>query len=374
MSEIFNAPQQLRNYVTNASAIAKGMMVLAKRDSYFQRATVIRPENQSNRQPMFYVRFIDYGNCTLLPMQLMRLMPRELTEQYGDLPPRVFECRLAMVQPSSVVSGNNRWSTAANDMLKTVAQCGLIDIEVYSLFNNVAAVLIHMRDGIINDKLVELMLCRRSDEDYMSRKDHDFRLRRQESARNLSTAQRQQINEEYLRSCQLPQDHDLPPPPLEKCKTVVMLKGPNSPLECTMRSITRVGLSKRVNIDHLSVNALLLDADPQDHHDHLIVAHEIAESRNGQTLTARGTTLMPNVQGFGALMVMLFSPTMQLKCNKEGTSYVSVLGGLGCDPDTNEPYFAEHDVLINLDVNILEDDVILVSTHSTNIYRIALIF
>ncbi|XP_033162467.1 probable ATP-dependent RNA helicase spindle-E [Drosophila mauritiana] len=361
MSEIFNAPQQLRNYVNNAGAITKGMMVLAKRDSYFQRATVIRPENQSNRQPMFYVRFIDYGDCALLSMQQMRLMPRELTEQYGDLPPRVFECRLAMVQPSSMVTGNNRWSTAANDMLRSVAKSGLIDIEVYSLFNNVAAVLIHMRDGIINDKLVELMLCRRSDEDYMSRKDHDFRLRRQESARYLSSAQRQQINEEYMRSCQLPQDHDLRPPPPEKCKTVVILKGPYSPLECTMQCITRVGSSKRVNIDHFSVNALLLDADPQDHHDHLIVAHEIAENRNGHTLTARGTTLMPNVQGFGALMVMLFSHTMQLKCNREGTSYVSVLGGLGCDPETNEPYFPEHDVLINLDVNILEDDVILIN-------------
>ncbi|EDV49067.1 probable ATP-dependent RNA helicase spindle-E [Drosophila erecta] len=361
MSEIFNAPQQLRNYVINAGAITKGMMVLAKRDSNFQRATVIRPENQSNRQPMFYVRFIDYGDCALLSMQQLRLMPKELIQQYGDLPPRVFECRLAHVQPSSVVSGNNRWPTAANDLLKSVAKCGRIDIEVYSLFNNVAAVLIPMKDGIINDMLVELKLSRRSDEDYMSRKDHDFRLRRQESARYLTLTERQQINEEYLRSCQLPQDLDLPPPPLDKCNTIVMLKGPSSPLECSMQSIIRVGSSKRVNIDNASVNAVLLDADPQDHHDHLIVAHATVESTNGQTLTARGTTLMPNVQGFGALMVMLFCPTMQLKCNNEGTSYVSILAGLGCDPVTGEPYYAEHDVLINLDVNILEDDVVLIN-------------
>ncbi|XP_016969045.1 probable ATP-dependent RNA helicase spindle-E [Drosophila rhopaloa] len=361
MSEIFNAPQQLRNHVLNAGAITKGLMVLAKRESHFQRARVIRPENRSNRQPMFYVRFIDYGDCFLLPMEQLRLMPDELVGQYGDLPPRVFECRLALVQPSMVISKSNSWPKKANDMLHSLAKCGRIDIEVYSLFNNVAAVLIHMRDGLINEKLVELKLARRADEDFMSRQDHDFRTRRQESARYSSSAERQQINEEYLRSCQLPQDNDLSPPPLDRCNTVVMLKGPYSPLESTMYSTIRVGVWKTVKIDNASVNAVLLDADPQDQHDQMIVAHTTVESTNGQILTARGTTLMPNVHGFGALMVMLFCPTMQMKCNKDGTKYVSILAGLGCDPKTMEPYFEEHDMVINLDVNILEDDLNLIN-------------
>jgi len=372
---IFNASQQLRNHVFNAGAITKGMMVLAKRDSQFQRATVIRPENQSNRQPMFYVRFIDYGDCALLPIEQLRLMPDELLSQYGDLPPRVFECRLALVQPSMVVAANNRWPSAANDKLKAVAKCGRIDIEVYSLFNNVAAVLIHMRDGLLNEKLVELKLARRADEDFMSRQDHDFRLRRQESARYSTFAERQRINEEYLRSCLLPQDQDLPPPPLDKCNNIVMLKGPYSPLETTMYSTIRVGMWKSVKIDTSSVNAVLLDADPQDQHDQMIVAHATVESVDRQTLTARGTTLMPNIHGFGALMAMLFCPTMQLKCNKAGTRYVSILAGMGCDPQTNEPYFEEHDMVINLDVNILEDDVNLVrALSSNNDYNIVFIF
>nr|XP_016995353.2 probable ATP-dependent RNA helicase spindle-E [Drosophila takahashii] len=367
MSEIFNASQQLRNHVLNAGAITKGMMVLAKRDSQFQRATVIRPENQSNRQPMFYVRFIDYGDCALLPMEQLRLMPDELVAQYGDLPPRVFECRLALVQPSMVVSANNRWPAAANDKLKAMAKCGRIDIEVYSLFNNVAAVLIHMRDGLLNEKLVELKLARRADEDFMSRQDHDFRLRRQETARYTTSAERQQINEEYLRSCQLLQDQDLPPPPLDKCNTVVMLKGPYSPLESNMYSTIRVGVWKSVKIDNASVNAVLLDSDPQDQHDQMIVAHTTVESADGQILTARGTTLMPNIHGFGALMAMLFCPTMQIKCNKAGTKYVSILAGMGCDPVTNEPYYEEHDMVINLDVNILEDDLSLINQMRYNI-------
>ncbi|KAH8383191.1 hypothetical protein KR009_007200 [Drosophila setifemur] len=361
MSEIFNRPQQLRNRVLNAGILTKGLMVLAQRGAYFQRATVNRPENRGNRQPKFYVRFVDYGDCVLLPMEQLRLMPSELLGQYVDLPPRVFECRLALVQPSTVISSKRRWPAKANEMLGSVARGGSVELEVYSSLNNVAAVLIHMRDGILNEKMVELGLARRADEDYMSRHDHDFRIRKQEYARYTPAAERQQINEEYLRSNQLPQDLDLPPPPLESSNMVVMLKGPFSPLETSMFSTIRVGVWKTVRVDCGSVNAILLDSDPQDQHDQMIVAHTAVESGNGQMLTARGTTLMPNIHGFGALMAMLFCPTMQLKCNKEQSKYVSILAGLGYDRETMEPYFEEHDMVINLDVNVLEDDVRLIN-------------
>ncbi|KAH8288798.1 hypothetical protein KR054_009748 [Drosophila jambulina] len=361
MTEVFNSPQQLRNCVRNAGAITKGLMVLAKRCSDFQRAMVIRPENQTNRQPKFYVRFIDFGDIVLLPMEMLRLMPDELLRQYGDLPPRMFECRLALVQPSSVISSSNQWSRKANEMLESLGSSGRVEVEVYSLFDDVAAVLVYMRDGILNEKMVELKLARRADEDYMSRMDHDFRTRKQETVKHLTAAERQQINEEYLRSCQMQKDLDLPPPPLDRCHSVVLLKGPYSPLETTMQSTIRVGMWKSVRIDNNSVNAVLLDANPQDQHAQMIVSHATVESTDGQTLTARGTTLMPNVHGFGALMAMLFCPTMQIKCNRYGTKYVSILAGLGFNPETMQPYFEEHDMVINLDVKILEDDVRLIN-------------
>ncbi|KAH8269871.1 hypothetical protein KR026_003201, partial [Drosophila bipectinata] len=138
---------------------------------------------------------------------------------------------------------------------------------------------------------------------------------------------------------------------------IVTLKGPFSPLETSMFSTIRVGLWKSVKIDKCSVNAILLDSDPQDNHDQLIVSHSTVESCNGDELTARGTTLMPNIHGFAPLMTMLFCPTMQIKCNKECTKYVSILAGLGFDKETMQPYFEEHDMVINLDVNLYEDDV-----------------
>ncbi|ALC40893.1 spn-E [Drosophila busckii] len=355
MSDIFNAPQQLKNVVRDARSITKGLQLLANRGRGFQRALVLKVESQTKSQPKFLVRFIDYGDTALLPIELLRLMPDDLKSEFDELPPRMFECRLALVRPASIVS----WPKAADEMLDSVARCGIIELEVYSLVNNVAAVMIHMQQGLLNDKLVERQWARRADEDYMSRKDHDFRVRKQATKRFVSLVEQKHINEEYLRFVQLPQDLDLEPPPLDRCDTSVRLKGPFSPLETTISALVRIGAHKSVTIGNESVNAVLLDTDPHDRHDQTMVAAFIADS--GDRLYARGTSLMPNIHGFGALMTLLFCPTMQIKCNKEKTKYVSILAGLGYDPVTLNSYFEEHDMVVNLDVVIDKADLTVIN-------------
>lgn len=360
MSEIFNGSQQLSYHVRNASAVTKGLQLLAKRGKLFQRAQVLKIETQIIGNPQFRVRFIDYGDVAVLPMDKLRLMSPELKRDFEQLPPRMFECRLALVQPSSVTSSYNRWPKQANEMLISVAKSGRLQMEVYSLVNNVAAVLIHTRDGDLNDILVDRQLARRADEDYMSRKDHDMRIRKQETKCNVPIADQELINEEYLRFAQLPKDADLEPPPLDKCNLSIRLRGPFSPLESSISSVLRIGMYKSVFIDKESVNSVLLDTDPQDRHDQMVVAASVTESN--ERLTARGTTLMPNIHGFGALMAMLFCPTMQIKCNKIRTKYISLLAGLGFNPHTMESYFEEHDMVISLDVAILKDDIRIVNS------------
>ncbi|KAH8307656.1 hypothetical protein KR044_007309 [Drosophila immigrans] len=366
MTELINSPQHLNCHLRNPSIVTSGLQLLAKLKRHFQRAVVIKVETQANGIPKFRVRFIDYGNTALLAIDQLRLMPFELKHEFDQLPPRMFECRLALIQPSPVVSIYNRWTREADEMLRTVAKCGTIELEVYSLVNNVAAVLLHMRDGLLNDKLVERQLARRADEDYMSRKDHDIRIRKQEVERHVSYMQKRHINEDYFRFAQKATDEDLEPPPLDKCNQTIRLRGPFSPLETTMCSMLRIGLYKTVKIDRESVNAVLLDTDPQDRHDQMVVAASVAQTEN-DTLTARGNTLMPNIHGFSALMAMLFCPTMQMKCNKERTKYVSVLAGLGFNPKTMQSHFEEHDMIINLDVAILKDDIRIINQMRYNI-------
>ncbi|XP_022219578.1 probable ATP-dependent RNA helicase spindle-E [Drosophila obscura] len=368
MSEHFNYPEQLQNHVKNAGSITKGLLLLAKRQGEYQRATVIRVDTLNSHNLLFYVRFIDYGDIEKLPMDQLRLMSPELLRQYSDLPPRVFECRLALVQPSSMVSTNNAWPQQADDMLHALAKRGRVQLEIYSLVQNVAAVKIHLQEGYLNELLVKDKLARRTDEDYMSRMDHDFRMRKQESRSYITPQERQQVNEEYLRSKQQPQDMDLAPPPPEECKKLLKLKGPFSTLESTLYSTMRSGLSKTVKVDPTSVNFVLLDAEPQDQHDKMIVAASMNETGpNGRILNLRGTSLMPNIPGFAAIMTMIFCPCAQIKANKANSRYVSILAGLGRHSQTMQSFYEDHDMVINLDVNIDDDDVMLINQIRYNI-------
>lgn len=55
--------------------------------------------------------------------------------------------------------------------------------------------------------------------------------------------------------------------PLEKeCKDHIDLKGPFSPLEMKVYGVISSSVNKKVTVDPGSVNAVLLDAEPQDPH------------------------------------------------------------------------------------------------------------
>ncbi|XP_030375012.1 probable ATP-dependent RNA helicase spindle-E [Scaptodrosophila lebanonensis] len=369
MSEIFNSREQLMCIVREAKVINKGQLLLAwhRLTRSYQRAEVLKVESEIGYVPQFRVHFIDYGNVAKLSLEDLRLMSANVLREYKNLPPRMFECRLALVQPSSVASYNYNWAKEANDMLHSLAKHGTVELEIYSLVDNVAAVIIPMREGTLNDKLVEHHWARRADEDFLSRQDHDFRLRRQERARNIPLNERHNINEEYLRSIQNVVSEELEPPPLNKCVNTVRLKGPFSSLETSVHALMRVGTWKTVDISRESVNSVLLDIDPQDQHEQMMVAASVATASRVDHLQARNTTLMPNMHGFGALMTMLFCPTMQLKCNMDRTKYVCLLAGLGYNRKTMEPYYSEHDISMNLDVNIDKADITLINQIRYNI-------
>ena len=99
----------------------------------------------------------------------------------------------------------------------------------------------------------------------------------------------------------------------------------------------------------------------QDSHDKLLVAASVSETANKSTVCARQTTLMPNVPGFAALMAMIFCPYMELLQDSTKSQYVSVLCGLGYDKVTKQPYYADHDISLNLDAEITTADLELVS-------------
>lgn len=80
-------------------------------------------------------------------------------------------------------------------------------------------------------------------------------------------------------------------------------------------------------------------------------------SNRGGQLTARETTLMPNIPGFAQLMAMIFCPYMELLQDSNRSRYVSMLCGLGASPTEARPMFEEHDLQLDLNVDITTEDI-----------------
>lgn len=175
--------------------------------------------------------------------------------------------------------------------------------------------------------------------------DHDVRFRKQFS----STAGDDDLHENYNTTVPYVEA------PVNGSR-YISLRGPFSPLETKVYSAMRLGGLKSVIIENHSSNSILLDNDPQDTHEKLLVATHITESQSNGNLTVRETTIMPNIHGFAPLMALLFCPTMEINRDSTKSRYASILTGLGFDPITNNSLYEEHDMIFALDTEISQSD------------------
>ncbi|KAM7364026.1 putative ATP-dependent RNA helicase spindle-E isoform 2-T2 [Cochliomyia hominivorax] len=361
IQDMLNNPEDIENckFPSNTT-LAAGMILSAPFENKYHRARVIKTIEQTRHHKQIKVFFIDYGNVSTIDFHKLRYFS-ERTKTLADIPPRLFECRLAMIEPSAVRSSNEEWTDEAMELVQEYADTGIIEIEVYSVMDGIANVIIKKDNSTLNEILVEKGLARTSDESYMSKSDHDFRIRKQSIANRFLDEDSARQNEEYLRSIRPEIDMDIEPPPKHLCNKTLKLRGPFSPIEINLFSAIRAGTWKSVSLERDSVNFIQVDSNPKDMYERLVVAANITESPNGDGLVARATTLMPNIHGFGALMTLLFCPTMQIKCNKTQTKYVAILAGLGYDEITHKSQYSDHDIVFYLDIDILPDDLELIN-------------
>ncbi|KAL0106287.1 hypothetical protein PUN28_016183 [Cardiocondyla obscurior] len=147
------------------------------------------------------------------------------------------------------------------------------------------------------------------------------------------------------------------PPKEEECKFNVKLQGPFSPLEMRLSHMTLGGKIKKISIESKSVNYILLDNDLNQSR-RLLVTQSISESNYTDTLILRNTTFLPNIPGLAALITLIFTPRMELRCNPRRTYYTGALCGLGpIDNRTSRGRFSDHDIPIQFDVDITMDDI-----------------
>ncbi|KAL9890727.1 putative ATP-dependent RNA helicase spindle-E [Glossina fuscipes fuscipes] len=354
IDEILNRSKE-RNLCSfdNIDKIYNGMIVSAPLNGRYCRAKVLHKTYNKENERQFKLFFIDNGYLADIHFTSLRRIP----EKYRLMPPRVFECRLAMVQPSTVKSSTWQWSKSAKQLMENYTKKNEVHIEVYSVVYGIANVFIKLENITLNDLLVQKQYASRTEENYLSKTDHDLRLRKQILADYYKTNIKNRKSEDYMpslpSSAEIGVDHS---PPTELCNKVIKLRGPYSPLETRIFSATNAGCLKSTQIEGNSVNSVLIDTDPQDVHERLIVAADVTENASNSIIIGRDTTLMPNIHGFAALVTMMFCPTMQIERNRAHTKYINILAGLGYDEHTFKPLYGEHDLILNLDAEFDTDD------------------
>lgn len=309
---------------------------------------------------LVHVFFIDYGYSS--ECRLCDLRRLEYNCDISDIPALAFECKLANIGPSGTRNYTDDWSQAACDLFWTlINKPDQLFGDIYSVVNSTVMVELIYKDEnqdeiSINQCLIEKKLAIKKEENYFSRFNHNLRLQHLDlSDEQCCHYEKLQYNQDYV------SDIYPDPPAKTECSTRVNLRGPFSPLELELTHLVMAGGDKKVNIFLNSVNSVLLDTDPEDFSQRLLVAGSVSQSVNSRNLTLYNTTLMPRIPGLTVLFTLIFTPYMELRRNNFGTYYTGALCGLGFDPVTKISLFPEHDIELHFDVEITMSDLQFVS-------------
>lgn len=327
--------------------------------THYYRARVESVNSRKSKDSVIQVFFIDYGNTEAVkPSDLRNIDDEYIKDRILEVPAQAFECTLSEIQPSLIHNSQGLWTDEALKEFKRVVHGKVFYGKVYSVVHGVVSLeLIKQTHSSnqqvnINHWLIEKGYAQRADESYLSKVNHDLRVL--QSGMELET--RRMYDDLQLHEIGFSKDTYPEPPSQKECRTKVTLRGPNSPLEMKLYNLTQVGMSRMVHIEWNSVNSVLLDTEPQDPHDRLLVAANVGQNPQGDRLTLHHTTLMPNLHGLASLVCLIFAPTIELRVNESRTSLVGALCGLGVDKLTGQPLFRDHDMEVTFDTEITIED------------------
>ncbi|XP_066585489.1 probable ATP-dependent RNA helicase spindle-E [Prorops nasuta] len=334
-------------------------LVLAPRNTkdkvQYYRAT-IEGYSLDEGQASAGVQFIDSGHHETIPISRLVKIPN--SNKLREIPALAMKCELALVRPGIDRMFRDDWGEEALEMLSSLIKPTATLIgKIYSVVNGVIRIeLMHKsKDNntliSFNKTLVDKGYALAKEEEYLSRYNHNLRLQHEmlkEDERNA--LEKFQYDETNFIT-------DYPnPPKLEDCTKKIQLRGPFSPLEVEFRHQAIMSQGKKVRIESESVNSVILDPEPTDRHDRLLVSSCVNENITGAQLSLRNTSLLPNFPGLPAILTLIFTPCIELRRNIRGTNYIGALCGLGYDPRTKESLYPEHDVEVRFDTEITMED------------------
>ncbi|XP_052744057.1 probable ATP-dependent RNA helicase spindle-E isoform X2 [Bicyclus anynana] len=312
---------------------------------YRARVTRLLPKN------MMEVFYVDYGTMGRVSSSSLQELPRECRE----IPPLAMQCVLSNIAPSPLLNEHGQWSAKALKLFTDLVSKGRLLGKIYSVAHGIVSIELLADGGKINvnKELLDNGLAVASEESYDSKLNHDLR----QMATELNMTQKRAYNKEQT-DLAFNQMHECEAPNFKECFYDACLKGPDSPLESTLHNLMYSSRNKQVTVEWNSINSVLLDTEPQEKYERLLVSAEVGQNDTGSRLTLRHTTLLPNIRGLPSIIALLFSPQAELRRDPTMSRYVSALCGLGSAGDM--PLFPEHDILINIYAELTIDDLGLV--------------
>lgn len=281
------------------------------------------------------------------------------------LPSLAFQCTLKSLRPVDCHKTKNQFSKEACEKFKEIIkkESSSCVAEIYSVVNSIVSINLEclLKTGqrlLVNQWLLDRNYAEEREEDFQSKQNHDIRQQVADVSSNFTEEQIKYYEDNQYDPTEL--TYSVPEVRAELCNRTVYLKGPESPLEMELRSLILSGCGKRVRIMPMSVNSVLLNSDPGDSNTRLVVAGHIYQNVAGTILNIDNTTLMPNIPGLTALLSLIFAPRVELRVNKFGNRYSSVLCGLGYNEETRTSAFTEHDMEVPFDVEITNEDLVTV--------------
>lgn len=279
---------------------------------------------------------------------------KEAEKKLFEIPARVFECTMTEVEPSSILSRDGKMVQEAIETLESLIN-HKAKIYVYSVVNDVASVTLHAKKINWNQFLIDKGFAQDCEESYLSKMNHEFR-----HERRISMTTEIWPEQEFERKLDKTQANRVAKPPSDFCDRRINLLGPYSPLEISLKGISRFK-SSGVVVDQSSSNSVLLNDDIFKFSEKFCVAAEVSFNMKNRQITIRDTNLMPNIQGLAVLLAMIFCPTAELRRDKQKTRYLSVLTGLGFDENRQQPYYGERDAMLPIDFELQTEDLELIN-------------
>ena len=305
--------------------------------------------------------FLDYGNMSLVNMR--DLLP--IDNKFLTLPFQAFECVLAKIKPSAIKCPNGQWSPEAKKCFERMLDnadnlFGIIFSIVHGFIRLELMATINGQQVNINDELFNLHYADRNEESFSSMQNHQ---------------QREIASIKPHRAALLTPEAVAAPSLHEACHgsdaqyssyygdmarrgRQITLTGPWSPYEVEFVNCTYIGKLRPTRIERDSVNSVAVDAEPHCTTTRMMVAASVNLNPNCTMITARDTTLLPNIPGLLALVSLLFAPIAELRTDRAKKKYIGALCGLGWDNDSSEmdSAFPDHDMEIPFDTEFDVDD------------------